>query len=207
MSRMYCKLQVNSNMPSELLHAVDENNDVRSNFSPKNHTISNLLNQQIYLEYVSWLSKQHWDYLAALIQPFRKPRGFKITDFPTSLQVQVFIQATPPHINSSRIILFEILFLLPPDHASRLSLMSEVPCHRLHTAEECLHWPSQQSERRKQTHCNNQKKRERLRHPEQKMCFHVHWKTKGKLKKAATIPAPFPHSMLLIADLYMILLG
>ena len=28
MSGMYCKLQVNSNMPSELLHAVDENNDV-----------------------------------------------------------------------------------------------------------------------------------------------------------------------------------
>lgn len=32
MSGMYCKLQVNSNMPSELLHAVDENNDVWSNF-------------------------------------------------------------------------------------------------------------------------------------------------------------------------------
>ena len=78
-----------------------------------------------------------------------------------------------------------MLFLLPPDHASRLSLMSEVPCRRLHTAEECLHWPSQQSERRKQTQCNNQKKRERLRHPEQKMCFQVHWKTKGKLQKSS----------------------
>lgn len=73
-----------------------------------------------------------------------------------------------------------MLFLLPPNHASRLSLMSEVPCRRLHTAEECLHWPSQQSERRKQTQCNNQKKRERLRYPEKKMCFQVHWKTKGK---------------------------